>query len=64
MVFGEDKRKVQNIVQANIPEFERLYSPFFPDLVEFLPDNQMMRVSASLHCIGNLFSVKGPQGSR
>jgi len=45
MVFGEDKRKVLNIVQANIPEFEKLYSSFLPDLVEFLPDDQMIRVS-------------------
>ena len=45
MVFGEDKRKVHNIVQANIPEFEKLYSSFLPDLVEFLPDDQMIRVS-------------------
>lgn len=48
MVFGEDKRKVHNIVQANIPEFEKLYSPFLPDLVEFLPGDQMIRVSGSL----------------
>lgn len=45
MVIGEDKNKVHNIVQGSLAEFQKLYSPFLLNLVDFLPGDRMMKVS-------------------
>lgn len=44
MFIGEDKKKVYNIVQGSLAEFQELYSPFLSGLVDFLPDNRMIKV--------------------
>ena len=47
MLVGEDKMKVHNIVQGSLAEFQKLYSPFLSNLVDFLPDDKMMKVCRS-----------------
>lgn len=49
MVIGEDKNKVHNIVQGSLAEFQKLYSPFLLNLVDFLPGDRMMKVSGMCH---------------
>ena len=44
MIIGENRRKVTNIVKANLTSFQKLYSPYLCDLVEYLPDGRMMKV--------------------
>ena len=46
MFVGEDKKKITNIVQGSLTEFQDLYSPFLTDLVDFLPDNKMIKVKS------------------
>jgi translocator assembly and maintenance protein 41 len=43
MFVGEDKKKVTNIVRGSLTEFQDLYSPFLTDLVDYLPDNKMIK---------------------
>ena len=41
---GEDKRKVQMIVQSNMSDFSEIYHPRLVDLVDFCSDQQMSKV--------------------
>ena len=47
MFVGEDKKKVTNIVKGSLTEFQDLYSPFLTNLVDFLPDNRLMKVNSN-----------------
>lgn len=52
MLFGEDKKKVNNIAKGGLTEFKDLYSPYLSNLVDFLPDNTMTKVECTAKPLG------------
>ena len=44
-MFGEDKRKIENIVTANLPEFQTLYQPHLQNIVVQTSNGRMKKVN-------------------
>ena len=51
MYIGEDKKKVHNIVKANLPGFQKLYEPVLFDFLETRPGGRTMKkvITVNIH---------------